>query len=80
MAALNFRMQSNLTLQATFADVTRPTLTVTSPTSGQRVSNVVWTVRGTARDNAQVDTVWYQLNGQPWTNATYQQEMARLGA
>ena len=71
-ATLSFVMRSNLTVQATFADVTRPTLATTSPTVNQRVSNAVWTARGTARDNAQVGTVRYQLNGGSWSNAVTQ--------
>ena len=68
-ATLTFTMASNLAFTANFVDVTRPTLTVTSPTSGQRVSNAVFTVRGTAGDNWQLDGVQFQLNGGGWTNA-----------
>ena len=53
-ATLHFQMQSNLTVQANFVDVARPTLTIVSPTPGQRLSNAVVTVQGTASDNAQV--------------------------
>ena len=66
---LQFMMQSNLTLQANFLDVTKPTITFTAPTSGQRWSNAVFTVQGTAGDNWQVSNVWYQLNGLVWSNA-----------
>ena len=41
-------MQSNLTLQVTFADVTKPTLTISAPTANQRWSNSVYNVTGTA--------------------------------
>ena len=68
-ATLNFVMRSNLTLQVNFVDVTRPTNTITAPTAGQRWSNSVFTVTGTARDNAQVANVLYQLNAGSWTNA-----------
>ncbi len=68
-ATLKFLMASNLTFTANFVDVARPTNTITAPTSGQRWSNSVFTVTGTARDNAAVSTVWYQLNGVAWSNA-----------
>jgi hypothetical protein len=67
---LQFTMQSNLTLQANFLDVTKPTIAFTAPTSGQRWSNSVFTVQGTAGDNWQVSNVWYLLNGLAWSNAT----------
>jgi carbon monoxide dehydrogenase subunit G len=68
-AKLTFVMISNLTLAVNFADVTKPVNTITTPRSGQRWSNAVFTVRGTATDNARVAGVWYQLNGGVWTNA-----------
>jgi uncharacterized repeat protein (TIGR03803 family) len=68
-ATVQFLMASNLTLQANFVDVTRPTLSITNLTAGQRWSNAVFTVRGTAGDNWQVSNVWYQLNGSEWSNA-----------
>ena len=68
-ATLQFTMASNLTFAANFVDVTRPTLSITNLASGQRVSNAVFTVRGTATDNWQVSNVWYQLNGVAWSNA-----------
>jgi hypothetical protein len=63
---VQFLMESNLTLQANFVDVTRPTLTITAPTSGQHMSNAVANVKGTASDNWKVAGVWYQLNGGSW--------------
>ena len=66
---LPFMMQSNLTLQANFLDVTKPTIAFTAPTSGQRWSNTVFTIQGTAGDNWQVSNVWYLLNGLAWSNA-----------
>lgn len=69
---LNFIMQSNLTLQVNFLDIVRPTLSITSPTAGQRVTNVNGqiTVKGKANDNGHIATVQYQLNGGTWTDAT----------
>jgi hypothetical protein len=67
---LSFVMRSNLTVQAIFADTTRPTLTVAAPAANQRWSNAVFTVRGTARDNAGVTNVWCQVSGGVWAGAT----------
>jgi len=63
---VHFMMASNLTLQVTFADVTRPTNTITAPTAGKHMTNALATVVGTARDNWKVAGVWYQLNSDPW--------------
>ena len=65
---LTFMMASNLTLQVNFLDVTKPTLSITNPVSGQRVSNAVFTVMGTAGDNWQVSNVVCRLNGGGWSN------------
>jgi hypothetical protein len=62
-------MQSNLMLQANFVDTSKPTLSITNLTAGQRVSNAVFTVKGTASDNWQVGNVAYYLNGGAWSNA-----------
>ena len=64
-----FMMAPNLTLQANFLDVTRPTNTVTAPTANQHMTNALATVVGTAKDNWKVVGVWYQLNNGAW-NAT----------
>lgn len=69
-ARLSFVMASNLTLIASFVDVTPPSLAITAPTAGQRWSNSTFTVTGTASDNVQVSNVLYQLNGGSWTVAT----------
>ncbi len=66
---LTFMMASNLTLQVNFADTNKPTVSITNPVSGQRVSNVVFTVMGTAGDNWRVSNVVCQLNGGGWSNA-----------
>ena len=60
---LTFVMASNLTFRANFLDVTKPTLTIASPTANQRWSNAVFTVKGTAKDNMQVSRVWCLTNG-----------------
>ncbi|MEI8079793.1 MAG: Ig-like domain-containing protein, partial [bacterium] len=70
-ATVRFVMQSNLVLVANFLDVQKPTLVITAPTVGQRVSNTVVPVlvRGRASDNVAVASVQYQLNGELWTPA-----------
>ena len=69
-ATVQFTMQSNLTLQVTFTNRSIPTLTISSPTSGQHMTNALATVAGTATDrNWQVGGVWYQLNGGAWNLA-----------
>ena len=67
---LTFLMASNLTLIASFVDVTRPAIVITSPTANQRCSNSMFTVKGTASDNAKVVNVFFQLNGGSWTTVT----------
>jgi len=69
-ATLSFSMQTNLVITATFVDVQKPVLTITNLTVGQRWSNGMFTVRGTATDNGQIASVQYQLNGGSWSNAT----------
>ena len=77
-ATLNFVMQSNLTLQASFVDTNKPVLAIIAPTASQRWSNAVFTVKGTAKDNAQISKVWCLTNGNwglaittnNWTNWT----------
>jgi hypothetical protein len=69
-ATVQFMMASNLTLQVNFSDVTKPTLTVTAPTAGQKMTNALARLVGTASDNWKVAGVWYQLNGNAWDLAT----------
>ena len=69
-ATLAFTMQSNLTVQASFVDTNKPTLTITNIPAGLLVSYNVFAAKGTARDNAGVTIVWCQLNGGGWTTAT----------
>ena len=79
-STVQFTMASNLTLQATFADVAKPTLAITNLTAGQRVGNGVFTVKGKASDNAQIANVWLQLNGDGWTNAATDNQWANWSA
>jgi uncharacterized repeat protein (TIGR03803 family) len=68
-ATVQFMMASNLTLQVTFADVTKPTLSITNVTSGMNVSNAAFVVKGKAGDNVAVSNVFYSLNSGDWSNA-----------
>lgn len=63
---LTFIMQPSLTVQAVFVDVVRPSVTITFPVTGQRVSNALVTVRGRATDNAQIAQVFCQINTSDW--------------
>ena len=69
-ATVQFLMASNLALQVNFLDVSRPTLTITTPAAGQHMSNALTTITGTASDNWAVTGVWCQLNSNAWTAAT----------
>jgi hypothetical protein len=64
---LSFDMQSNLTITAVFLDTNRPTVTVSNLAADQRLSNAVYTVCGSARDNVSVSQVWWRLNQQGWS-------------
>jgi hypothetical protein len=68
--ALTFLMASNLAFTANFVDVTRPTLAITAPLSGQRCSNELFTVSGKAGDNSQLAQVLFRLNTSDWAEAS----------
>ena len=68
-ATLRFVMQSNLTVQANFADIQPPTVTITTnllPVGP--ATNAI--VLGTAADNDRVVAVNFQWNGGVWTLAS----------
>jgi hypothetical protein len=67
---LSFVMSSNLVLTANFVDVTKPTVTVASPTPGQVLNGPLVSIKGTASDNVQVAGVYFQLNTNAWKIAT----------
>jgi hypothetical protein len=67
---LRFTMASNLTLLATFTETNRPNLTLTAPAAGQKLTNALATLIGTASDNWQVVAVWCQVNSNVWTLAS----------
>ena len=68
-ATLKFTMATNLTFIANFLDTNKPTLSITNPVAGQRVSNAVFVVMGAVSDNWQVSNVVCQINGGAWSNA-----------
>ncbi|HEY3914275.1 MAG TPA: hypothetical protein VGN61_07290, partial [Verrucomicrobiae bacterium] len=65
-AALSFTVDSDRDLQAVFEDIQPPTLTVTSPTPGEKVSSTVFTVSGKITDNVNPAYVAFSLNGAAW--------------
>jgi hypothetical protein len=67
---LTFVMASNLMFIANFADTAKPMLTITAPANGQRMTNALAYVKGTASDNWGVSNVWFQLNGNLWSLAS----------
>ncbi len=69
-AIYTFTLNANHSLVANFAVKGNPKLTITSPKSGQSVSNGLLLVTGVASDNVALDDVLYQLNGGSWTLAT----------
>ena len=69
-ATVQFMMASNLTLQINFADISKPSLTVTAPAAGQKMTNALAAFTGTASDNWKVAGVWYQLNSNAWSLVT----------
>ena len=69
VASYTFTLNGNQSLVANFVDVAPPSLTFTAPTTGQRVSNGVFTVTGMAHDNVAVASVYVQVNGNGWVLA-----------
>jgi hypothetical protein len=69
-ATVSFTMESNLVITANFKDTEAPTLSITTPKSGEKCSNTVIQVTGTAKDNVGVTYVQAQINGGDWTAAS----------
>lgn len=67
---LNFVMQSNLTLLATFVETSRPTLLITAPTNNQHLTNALAYITGTNSDNWGISGVWYRVNSNTWNAVT----------
>lgn len=51
-------------------DSIKPTVTISSPAAGARLTNALLTVKGTARDNFAIGAVEYQLGSSPFQTAT----------
>jgi hypothetical protein len=67
---LSFIMTPGQMITAHFKDITPPTLTITSPTTGEKDSNANLIVTGTAADNFSLATIQVQINGGGWDTAT----------
>ena len=61
---------ASATILFAIVDTTKPTLAITAPTAGQKMTNALANVKGTALDNWGVGSVQYQLNGGGWGLAT----------
>ncbi len=66
---ITFTMSSNLTIIANFRDITPPTISITTPKSGETYSNSIIQAGGTASDNVAVTSVEAQINGGGWMPA-----------
>jgi hypothetical protein len=67
---LTFVMTSNLALTAVLLDTNRPAVTVSNLAASQNISNDVFAVRGSAKDNVSVSAVWCRLNNGAWNLAS----------
>ena len=67
--SLAFMMRSNLTLQANFVDVARPTLAITNLPLAGNISNELFVIKGKAGDNLEVTNVYYNFNHTSWIMA-----------
>ena len=63
-------MSVGLDFVAHFLDMTKPTVSVTSPKAKAKVTTTPITATGKAADNVGVTAVWYQMNGGGWASAT----------
>jgi len=66
---LTFTMITNMTVTANFRDAQIPVVAITAPTALLRVSNEIYTVKGTASDNGVMTGVYCRVNSGTWTNA-----------
>ena len=61
---------ATLTVTPTPADLTRPSVTITSPTANARLSNSVVTLKGTASDNTALARIEYRIGANNFLTAT----------
>ena len=64
------KVSSDAVLTVLAVDRAKPSVTITRPSPLPQFTNAVATIRGTAKDNVSVSTVYYQLNGGPWMAAS----------
>ncbi|HEX3719385.1 MAG TPA: Ig-like domain-containing protein [Verrucomicrobiae bacterium] len=64
--SFTFTVDSDRDLEAVFADTQPPTLTVSSPSPGEKVSTPALTISGKVSDNVGVAYIAYSLNGGDW--------------
>lgn len=67
---LSFLMQSNLALYANLVETSRPSITLSNLVSGQRITNSLYTVTGSATDSWGISGVYWQVNNGAWNNTT----------
>jgi|GEM_PF-2827796 len=68
-STLIFMMQSNLSLTATFAETTLPTLSITAPANNTRLGSNSMILSGKAADIWGVNNVSFSVNGGAWNTA-----------
>lgn len=71
-AKLSFVLSSDVSLTANFLDTQIPTISIMpilKAWSTNSVSNAVYVVTGTARDNGTIAQVYCKVNNDPWTTA-----------
>lgn len=68
-ATVGFTMANHLVATANFKDIAPPTIIITTPKSGEKVTNSTIQVTGTASDNVGVTSVAVQINGGGWVPA-----------
>jgi hypothetical protein len=67
----NFVNDTNVSaILTTVPETVAPTLSIATPTPGQRIIGAPINVSGHSSDNVRVDSVWYQLNGGAWNLAS----------
>jgi uncharacterized repeat protein (TIGR02543 family) len=65
-SSFSFRMAPEFAITATFEDITRPGVVITSPKSNQRFLAPNFNITGTARDNDRIKAVRLRQNGGEW--------------
>ena len=66
---LSFTMQSDTSLIANFVETNKPTVKITFPVAGQRMTNAIVNLEGTASDPWGVVGLWYMDSSKVWMTA-----------